>query len=82
MSLLKQTKYLNFTELPSKGKTKIIGVGNNNGMKLAFIKWQSGWRRYVFMPFPDTIFDVGCLGEIADFINELMEARKNDLTTT
>lgn len=77
MKLLKQTKFLNFTELPAKGVTKIIGVGNNSGGKLAFIKWHSGWRRYAFFPFPDTLFDVACLNEISEFITELMDVRKN-----
>ena len=76
MTLLKQTKFLNFTELPSKGKTQIIGVGNTSGSKLAYIKWHSGWRRYVFLPLPDTLFDAGCLKDILDFITELMEDRK------
>lgn len=35
--LIKQTKFLNFTELPATGKTRIIGVGNNSGEKLASI---------------------------------------------
>lgn len=76
MTLLRQTKYLNFTELPSTGKTKIIGIGNNSGQKLAYVKWSASWRRYVFLPFPDTQFDTVCLGEIVDFIKQLMEERK------
>lgn len=76
MTLLKQTKFLNFTELPPTGKTKIIGVGNNQGHKLAFIKWDTGWRRYVFMPLGGTQFDVSCMIDISNFITELMEARK------
>lgn len=75
MTLLKQTKFLNFTELPQTGKTKIIGVGNNQGHKLAFIKWDTGWRRYVFLPLGGTQFDVYCLKDISDFITDLMEAR-------
>lgn len=77
MTLLKKTKFLNFTELPPTGKTKIIGVGNNTGQKLAIIKWSSGWRRYVFHPFKETQFDVDCLVDICDFITELMEERKS-----
>jgi hypothetical protein len=78
MTLLKQTKFLNFTLLPSKGKTKLIGVGNNSGGKLAYIKWHPGWRRYAFFPFAMTLFDVACLNEISQFITELMEERKVD----
>lgn len=74
--LIKQTKYLNFTELPPTGKTRIIGVGNNSGEKLAIIKWSSGWRRYVFHPMEGTSYDVACMTDIINFINQLMEDRK------
>lgn len=76
MTLIKQTKFLNYTELPAKGVTRIIGVGNNSRHKLALIKWSTGWRRYVFVPFPGTEFDVSCITEISEFITEMMEARK------
>lgn len=76
MELLHQTKFLNFTRLPSTGKTLHIGVGNNQGHKLAFIKWDTGWRRYVFLPLGGTQYDVSCLKDIEDFITDLMEKRK------
>lgn len=74
--LLKQTKFLNFVEISDTGKTKVIGVGNNQGQKLAYLKWATGWRRYVFMPFPDTQFDADCLTEILNFMQQLMNDRK------
>lgn len=74
--LLLQTKFLNFVEISDTGKTKVIGVGNNSGHKLAYIKWDTGWRRYVFLPFKDTQFDVSCLNEISTFITKLMDDRK------
>lgn len=74
--LLKQTKYLNFVEISDSGKTKVIGVGNNSGEKLAYIKWDTAWRRYVLLPFANMQFDVTCLNEISSFITELMDARK------
>lgn len=76
MSLIKQTKFLNFTELPSTGKTRVIGVGNNQGLKLAYIKWENGWRRYVLHPMNFTIYDAACLKDITDFITEIMNERK------
>jgi hypothetical protein len=78
MTLLKQTKYLNYTDLPSKGKTKIIGVGNNQGMKLAYIKWEPHWRRYVLHPMHFTVYDASCLSDITDFITQLMAERKTN----
>lgn len=77
MTLLKQTKFLNFTEFPPTGKTKTIGIGNKLGHKFGLIKWDTGWRRYVFLPFGGTQFDVSCLKDISDFITDLMEARNS-----
>lgn len=77
MTVLKQTQYLNFTLLPSNGKTKLVGVGNNSGEKLGYIKWSTGWRRYVFLTISEIQFDVTCLMDICLFINELMEERKS-----
>lgn len=74
--LLKQTKYLNFVEISDTGKTKTIGVGNNIGEKLAYIKWDTGWRKYVLLPFTNMQFDVTCLKEISEFITDLMNQRK------
>lgn len=75
--LLRQTKFLNYIEISDTGKTKVIGVGNNQGQKLAYLKWAAGWRRYVFMPFKDTQFDADCLKDILDFMEKLMADRKN-----
>lgn len=76
MKLLKKTKYLNFIELSDSGKTKVIGVGSNQGEKLAYIKWSGAWRKYCFFPFNETSYDVSCMNDIIEFINELMEERK------
>jgi len=80
VKLLKQTEFLNFSDISEvmkfTGKTKIIGVGNNSGEKLGIIKWKVGWRRYTFEPYPETVWDCKCLTDIIEFINELMEERK------
>lgn len=79
MELLKITKYLNFTQISDTGKTKLIGVGNNSGEKLGMIRWKPGWRRYAFEPNEGTIFDSSCMKEIVEFIDSLMDERKNIL---
>jgi hypothetical protein len=76
MRLLKETKYLNFTEISDNGKTKIIGVGNFNGEKLAYVKWSGAWRKYCFFPIEGTSYDTSCLNDIMIFIKELMDERK------
>lgn len=72
----KITQYLNFTVIGDSGKTLTIGVGNNRGEKLGFIKWKGSFRKYAFEPLAGTIYDTGCLNEIIKEINNLMEERK------
>lgn len=44
---------------------------------LGLIKWYPGWRRYVFKPFDETLYDAVCLNEISIFlITETAEHRK------
>jgi hypothetical protein len=78
-TVIKVTKYLNFTDISSNypdRTTKTIGVGNNSGEKLGYIMWRSSWRRYIFSPLEDTIFDTSCLNDIVEVISKLMEERK------
>jgi hypothetical protein len=69
------SEYLNFTEIGDTGKTKIIGVGNNSGVKLGLIKWVGAWRKYCFFPACDTFFDGKCLDTIKTFTDELAVQR-------
>ena len=43
---------------------------------LGFIRWHTGWRRYVFAPEEGTEYDTRCLRDIASFCTARMEARK------
>ena len=43
---------------------------------LAKISWFGKWRRYVFYPSEGTLFDAACLGEVKEFIDNLMKERK------
>lgn len=76
MSLLKQTKYLNYTQLKDTGKTIVVGVGNNFREKLGIISWYAPWRRYVYNPMDKTLYDVNCMKDIVEFIEGLMFDRK------
>lgn len=40
------------------------------------IFWKTSWRRYVFEPQHDCIFDATCLMDIVTFLNDLMAERK------
>jgi hypothetical protein len=75
---MSKRKYLRFDDLGSSasGKTRIWRVQNAITMsELGCIVWQAGWRRYVFCPRSSTVYDAGCLREIAAFIEQQMEAR-------
>jgi hypothetical protein len=72
-------KFLVFQDLgySSSGKTKRWKVLNLGQTKLGYISWLGRWRRYVFHPDEDMIFDSACLKQIAEFLDEKMEERKS-----
>lgn len=68
--------YIEFIETKDTGKTKKFCVNSKTGCYLGVVSWYSGWRRYVFKPESETIFDSKCMLEIIEFINELMNDRR------
>lgn len=62
--------YLQFTQCSDTGKTKKYDTQNKtNGVKVGRVSFYPMWRKYVFRPEPDCLFDSGCLKEISDFID-------------
>ena len=62
--------------LSPSGKTCVWQVKNVQwNATLGTIKWYAPWRRYVFFPQTGTLYDAGCLAEIATFIEQQMEER-------
>jgi hypothetical protein len=51
-------------------------VRSLQGAPLGVVEWFNQLRRYTFLPNDDTVFDVVCLREIADFIEARMNERK------
>ena len=76
-----ENKYLDFFEIPSSRKTKIINVTSPNTnpiLSLGYIKFYPQWRKYVFEPAEKTVFDESCLKKIAAFCSSLtIEWRKS-----
>lgn len=75
---MSEVKYLRFVDVGASltGKTRIWRVLNaTSAIDLGTVKWQATWRRYAFCPASLTVYDAGCLREIATFIEEQMEAR-------
>jgi len=70
--------YLTFVRCDVPGrKTPVFEVQPvTDSARLGAVKWYAPWRRYCFYPAPDTIFDAGCLDELAAFIAERMRERK------
>ena len=76
MSKLTDSKYVIFDLEEQKSKTKVYGVRTKSNLdRIGEIKWNSGWRRYWFMPDSETGYDSQCLKDIATFMDELMEKR-------
>jgi hypothetical protein len=68
---------MEFFKAGSTGKTDVYDVlSKSSGTILGHIKWYGPWRQYCFMPSPYCVFNNGCMTDIINFINELMEERK------
>lgn len=78
--MIAQTKYLEFAKQPKRRtqKTWIVDVtSRSGGMLLGQIKWYGAWRQFAFYPNPErvTIFNVECMNDICEVIQELMAER-------
>ena len=75
----RETEYLVFSEMRSKGTTRIWSVtSKRHGDYLGAIRWFGRWRQYVF--YADGIFNSGCLEDINQFLKDAMadwRERKN-----
>ena len=71
------SKYLEFSTIEEKPKTKIIRVwSRKSGDRLGLIKWFGRWRQYAFFPEDNTIFNTECLEDIRIYIKGMMEERR------
>ena len=70
-------KIYDITHRFKERKTAVYVVTGQTGAALARILWHGPWRRYIFEPYHDTIYDSNCLKDIIKFIDELMDKRKN-----
>ena len=80
MEIIKETKYLAFVVVPSKGKTKIITIINRHHEEvIGEIRWFSRWRQYCFFPYDGTIWNTTCMEDVQNVINGLKEERNINL---
>ena len=76
---IKMSKYMTFDLIghSDSKKTKVYAVNSKSGKDwLGVIKWYAPWRQYCFLPDPGCVFSRGCLKDVEDFIEKLMEERK------
>ena len=74
-----KSKYIYMTLIEQKLKTNVYAIGNKSGgYRIGIIKWYGPWRQYCFFPKEDTIWNKGCLEDVNEFIQGLMDERKAD----
>lgn len=80
-----KSKYMTFDYLGTSksGKTEAYAVNSksgkaraDDGFRLGIIKWHAPWRQYCFFPDSGCVFSRGCLDDINNFIQGLMDERK------
>lgn len=58
-------------------KTKVFLVKTiSDKEKIGCIEWSCGWRQYCFYSDLQTLWSSGCLKQVYEFIDKLMEDRK------
>lgn len=64
--------YIVFTELPKPlgRKTRQWSVASTSGTPLGRIAFYPRWRCYTFHPDPATLYNAGCLTDIARFCDD------------
>ena len=75
----RNSKYLAFawSGLSASGLTERWAVTSmSSGDRLGGVAWYGPWRQYTFDPERGTLFNSGCLAEIAAFLVEMTEAQR------
>ncbi len=74
------SEYMEFFRSGYTGKTEVYDVlSKRSGAILGHVKWYGAWHQYCFFPSPQCVFNNGCLNDIVEFIQGLMEERKKVL---
>ena len=74
-----ENKWIYFDLFSTGEKTnKWFVVARRGDKVLGEIKWRGAWRQYCFSPAVGTVFNVGCMHAICEFITDEMEQRRQD----
>ena len=59
-------------------KTNVYAVCEKGDIRseLGYIRWFARWRKYVFEPFQNTVYEETCMREISQFIEEETAAQR------
>lgn len=77
MEIIKETKYLVFALVPTKGKTKSVDIINKHHEEvIGEIKWFGPWRQYCFFPYNNTLWNTTCITDVQEVIDELKKERE------
>ena len=72
--MVRESKYLVYhSVILPKRKTPIVFVCNKSSEELGQIRFYPQWRRFVFYPKADTLFDSNCLEDIIFTINLIQQ---------
>ena len=70
-------QYIHFDLAEKKSKTVIYRcINNDHYTVLGEVKWYGPWRQYCFLPAEECVFNVGCMRDIIDFIEQLNACHK------
>lgn len=75
--MMRYGKWIRFELKEKKPKTNVyVVIANDRDILLGEIRWYASWRKYTFMPEPNTVYETKCLSDIIEFIDYLMNERK------
>ena len=57
----------------ASGKTQVWRVETRHGDLLGVVRWFGRWRQYTFWPSSETLYSAGCLRDVGEFLDALME---------
>lgn len=55
---------------------EVLPKGAGLQLRLGVIKWFGRWRKYVFEPYAETVYEETCLREISQFIEEETKSQR------
>jgi len=70
-------EYVYFEVAEEKPRTNVYNViSKSEGIVLGIIYWHAPWRQYIFEAYAGMLWSRGCLKQVINFIQKLMDERK------